>query len=204
MTTFLLIRHGLHLFGGERIAGRTPEVNLSPDGRRQAELLVERLCDVPLDAIYSSPIERTLQTAQPLATRRGLPVQPCEELIEIDYGDWTGRALDDLRGTEEWTQWNSFRSGQRAPNGEAMIGVQARIVSALQVLRARHRDSSVALVTHGDVIKAAVAHCLGAPLDLLLRMEISTASVSVVDFSGDGAYVRCVNTTGALRTGEGV
>jgi probable phosphomutase (TIGR03848 family) len=198
VTRFLLIRHGLNLFGGERIAGRTPGVNLSPDGSREAEQLVERLHGVPLEAIYSSPMERTLQTAQPLAAQRGLALQTWDDLIEIDYGDWTGAALADLRGRLRWTRWNSFRSGQRVPNGESMIGVQARIVSALIGLSERHGDASVAVVSHGDVIKAAIAHCLGSPLDLLLRIEISTASVSVVDFTGDGPYVRCVNNTGLL------
>jgi probable phosphomutase (TIGR03848 family) len=198
VTRFLLIRHGLHVFGGDRIAGRTAGVDLSPSGREQAQELVGRLAALPLDALYSSPIERTLETARPLAAARALTVQVRDDLSEIDYGDWTGAALDDLRGTPSWQQWNTFRSGHRAPGGEAMIAVQARIVSALRLLWERHGDASVAVVTHGDLIRAALAHCLGAPLDLLLRIEISTASVSILDYTGDGPYVRCVNSTGVL------
>jgi probable phosphoglycerate mutase len=204
VTTFLLIRHGLHVFGGDRIAGRTAGVELSPSGREQADRLVDRLAALPLDALYSSPMERTLETARPLARARGLTVQVRDDLGEIDYGEWTGAALDDLRGTRPWEQWNTFRSGHRAPGGEAMIAVQARIVSALRLLWEHHGDASVALVTHGDVIRAALAHCLGAPLDFLLRMEISTASVSILDFTGDGPYVRCVNTAGVLAELPGV
>jgi probable phosphomutase (TIGR03848 family) len=198
MTTFLLIRHALHVFGGERIAGRTPGIHLSPDGERQAEGLVERLAGVPLAAIYSSPVERALQTARAVAEPRGLAVERRDDVSEIDYGAWTGAALDDLRGTALWRQWNTFRSGQSAPGGESMIGVQARVVSALMLLRERHGDECVAVVSHGDVIRAAVAHCLGAPLDLLFRIEIGTASVTVVEFTADGPFVRCVNGSGAV------
>jgi probable phosphoglycerate mutase len=198
MTTVLLIRHALHVFGGDRIAGRTPGVVLSPDGEREAAALVDRLVSVPVAAVYSSPLERTLQTARPLAEHRGLTVERCDEVAEIDYGEWTGAALADLRSQPLWGQWNTFRSGQSAPGGEAMIAVQARVVTALMQLRERHGDECVAVVSHGDVIRAAVAHCLGAPLDLLLRFEIGTASVTVVDFTPDGPFVRCVNSRGVL------
>src|SRR5687767_2098663 len=110
-TTFLLIRHGLHELGGDIIAGRTPGVHLSDAGRTQADGLCARLADVSIDAIYSSPMERTIETAQPLATRRGLTVEHSPELLEIDFGDWTGKSLHELRGSPGWREWNSFRSG---------------------------------------------------------------------------------------------
>jgi probable phosphomutase (TIGR03848 family) len=198
MTVFFLIRHALHSLGGERIAGRTPGVHLSPDGRVQAAQLAERLADVPLKAIYCSPLERTRETAQPIADRLGLPVQVCEELNELNYGDWSGQKLEDLRKLEKWQQFNSFRSGTRVPNGELMLETQARIIREMQCLRERHPDDYVALVSHGDVIKSAVAYCLGVHLDMFQRIEISTASVSVIAMSGYGPWVLCVNNTGDL------
>jgi probable phosphomutase (TIGR03848 family) len=198
MTVFFLIRHALHSLGGDKIAGRTPGVHLSPDGQTQVVQLVERLASVPLKAIYCSPLERTRETAQPIADRLGLPVQICEELNELDFGDWSGQKLEELRKLDKWQQFNSFRSGVRAPNGELMLETQARIIRAIERLRERHPDEYVALVSHGDVIKSAVAYCLGIHLDMFQRIEISTASVSVVAISDYGPWVLCINNIGDL------
>jgi probable phosphoglycerate mutase len=198
MTTFLLIRHAVHLLGSETIAGRMPDVHLSPRGQEQAEHLARRLGPVPIRAIYSSPITRAQETAQPLAARFGLPVQICDDIQEINYGDWTGRTLEELRPREQWKQWNSFRSGTRIPNGESMLEIQARMVSQMQRLQEKHPNEVVAMVSHGDVIKAAVAYCLGVPLDMFQRIEISPASVSVVGIADYGPSVLCVNNTNEL------
>jgi probable phosphomutase (TIGR03848 family) len=198
MTVFYLIRHALHSLGGETIAGRTPGVHLSPDGQAQAAQLAERLAGVSLKAIYCSPLDRTRETAQPIAAKLGLPVQVCEELNELDFGDWSGQKLDDLRKLEKWRQFNSFRSGTRTPNGELMLETQARIICEMGRLRERHPDEYVALVSHGDVIKSAVAYCLGVHLDMFQRIEISPASVSVVAIADYGPWVLCVNNTSDL------
>ena len=133
-----------------------------------------------LDAIYCSPLDRTRETAAPLTAHRAVPVQISDALLEIDYGDWTGRRIEELGGDEQWTQWNRYRSGTRVPNGESMTEIQIRIVAEMQRLSDLHPGQNVALVSHGDVIKAAVAHFLGVPLDLFQRIEISPASVSIV------------------------
>lgn len=196
MTTFLLIRHGAHLLGGDLIAGRTPEVRLSPLGHDQARRMAERVAKLPVQAIYSSPADRTRETASYLAERLALPVQVLDGLYEIDFGDWTGRSLDELRQSERFRLWNSFRSGTRVPGGEVMIETQARIVTEMLRLRERHGKGCVALVSHGDVIKAAVAYFLGVPLDLFTRLEIGLASVSVIAIGDQGPWVLGVNTTG--------
>jgi probable phosphoglycerate mutase len=198
VTTFLLIRHALHELGGDRIAGRLPDVHLSPDGLAQAEQLAARLDGVRIDAVRASPMERTRETAAPLAARRGLRLETCDDLLEIDYGEWTGRPLDALREDERWRRWNTFRSGHRVPGGESMIEVQSRAFALLQRLSAQHPDGHLALVSHADVIKAVVAQCLGAPLDLFQRIEISPASVSVVVVAELGPWVVCVNHTDGL------
>jgi probable phosphoglycerate mutase len=193
VTNFLLIRHGLHVFGAHRIAGRTPGIDLSPQGREQADRLAERLAHIELHAIYCSPIERTVQTHAPLAARHGLTATYSDALVEIDYGEWTGRRLDELSEVEEWRRWNAFRSGTRVPGGESMLEIQARIVAEMHRLADDHPRQNVALVSHGDVIKAALAHALGVPLDLLQRIEISPASVSAVQIERYGPWVLCVN-----------
>ena len=194
MTRFLLIRHGAHAFGGDRVAGRLP-VELSELGRTQVARMVERVSKLPVAAVYSSPVRRAHQTANPLAKRLGLPLQTSDALAEIDYCDWTGKTLDELRPLELWKQWNAFRSGTRVPGGETMLEIQARVVAEMSRLRGVHPEQTVALVSHGDVIKAAVAYFLGGPLDLFLRLEISLASVSVIAIGDFGPWVLCVNNT---------
>jgi probable phosphomutase (TIGR03848 family) len=198
VTTFLLIRHGLHELGGDRIAGRMPGVHLSDAGRAQAEQLAERLDGVGIDAVYASPMERTQETATPLARRRRLDVRTCDDALEIDYGDWTGCRLDALRSDERWRRWNSFRSGHRVPGGESMVEVQLRAWEGIRRLADAHGDACVALVSHADVIKVLVAHCVGAPIDLFQRIEISPASVTVVVVAELGPWVVCVNHTSEL------
>lgn len=195
MTTFVLIRHALHRLGSGMIPGRMPAVHLSPAGVEQASRLPHRLAKVPLEAIYCSPLERAMETARPLADHRRLELQTSDDLLEIDFGEWTGKPIDELREAERWARWNSFRSGQRVPDGESMIEIQSRIVALMLSMRTAHPGKTVALVSHGDVIKAALAWCLGVALDLFQRIEISTASISVVTVVDDGPWVLCVNVT---------
>jgi probable phosphomutase (TIGR03848 family) len=195
VTTFVLIRHALHLLDAGRIAGRMPGVHLSPAGLEQAARLPQRLAEVPLDAVCCSPIERAMETARPLAEARGIEVQTCEALLEIDYGAWTGQSIGDLRDADGWAQWNSFRSGRRVPDGESMLEIQARVVGLMLQMHAERPEAVIALVSHGDVIKAALAWALGTPLDLVQRIEVATASVSVVVVADHGPWVLCANVT---------
>lgn len=198
MTIFFLIRHALHSLGGETIAGRLPDVHLSPAGQAQATQLATRLGEAPLKAIYCSPLERTRETAATIGAQLALEPQILSDLHELDFGDWMGQKLDALRPQEKWRQFNAFRSGTRAPNGELMLETQLRIIGCMARLRERHPNESVALVSHGDVIKSAVAYYLGVPLDLFQRIEISPASVSIVAIADYGPWVLCVNHTGTL------
>jgi probable phosphomutase (TIGR03848 family) len=198
MTTLLLIRHGHTDWIGRAIAGHTPGVALSVDGRNQAERLVERLRAVPLAAIYSSPLQRTLETAQPLAQARNLPVQTRDRLIEVNFGEWTGMTMADLEKDPRWDRFNRLRSAARAPGGDLMLDVQSRMVDEMEDLRLRHTGETVAVVSHQDSIKAALAHYLGVPLDLFHRFEIGPASVSVVQLADWGPRILAVNSTGEL------
>ena len=197
-TTFLLIRHGAHVLGGGTIAGRSERAVLSDSGVAQASRMADRVAGakVPLSAIYASPVVRAQQTAQPLAERLNLKIETADALAEVDYGEWTGRTLDELRPLDPWKHWNAFRSGARVPGGERMLEIQSRVVHFMLDLRARHDGQAVALVSHGDVIKAALAYFLGTPLDLFQRIEISLTSVSVVAIGDYGPWVLSVNNTG--------
>jgi probable phosphoglycerate mutase len=193
MTTFALIRHASHALLGHCIVGRLPGVQLSPEGLRECEALARRLEGWPIRALYSSPLERARATAAAIAGRLRLEVQLADELNEIDYGEWTDRALADLGELPEWQRFNLFRSGSRIPNGESMIDVQARMLRLIERLCAAHPEQMVALVSHGDVIKATLAYYLGVPLDLFQRIELSPASLSLLRVELHGPEVLLIN-----------
>ena len=195
MTTLLLVRHALCDPVGKAIAGRSPGVLLNETGRAQAERLTQRLAAVPVEALYSSPLERARETARPIAERLGLEVRVAPGLMELDYGEWTGLTLDEIRASTAWKQFNSFRSCARIPGGELMLEVQARVVAELERVRERH-DGWVVAVSHGDVIRAAIAHYAGIPLDLMQRLEIGPASVSALSFDAGGVRLLRLNDTG--------
>jgi broad specificity phosphatase PhoE len=194
MTTFYLIRHATNDYLTEnKIAGWLPGVHLNAEGRKQSEQLAQRLGSEPIRAIYSSPLERARETAEPLAAKLGLPLQISEGLGEIRFGDWTDQPIPKLDADLHWQGWNSFRSGTQAPKGDFMIDAQARIVREMIRLRAEHPSSAIALVTHGDPIKAAVAYFMGAPLDLFLRIQIDPASVSIITLDDRSARIVRLN-----------
>ena len=197
-TTLLLVRHALNDWVGERLAGWTPGVHLNDEGRAQACDLAQRLAKVPLAAIYCSPLERTVETAQPLAENHGLRVQVRESLGETQYGDWTGRALKDLKGEELWPVVQVYPGGARFPGGESLRQVQARMVAEIDAIRDAHPGQTVAVVSHSDPIKLAVAHYAGVPLDLFQRLNISPASVTALAFTRFGPRLICLNHTDPL------
>jgi probable phosphoglycerate mutase len=193
MTTFALIRHAEHRLVGHTLVGRASGVRLSPEGMGQAERLAERLAGSFVVALYSSPLERAVQTAAAIGARVGVEVEVAEELNEVEFGAWTHRTLEDLRPVEEWRRFNLFRSGTAIPGGETMVEVQGRMLRLIERLREAHPAQIVALVSHGDVIKATLAHYLDVPLDLFQRLEISPASLSIVQVGRYGPEVLLIN-----------
>jgi probable phosphoglycerate mutase len=179
-TTILLVRHGHTDAVGRFLAGRSPGVHLTSEGQRQAAGLVPRLEGRRIAAIYSSPLERARETAEPLAARLTLEIRACDDAIEVDFGNWTGRTFADLETDARWRAFNTIRSVTAPPGGESIVDVQVRILRAVHDLRLRHAGRTVMLVTHADVIRAAMCHFAGIPIDLCQRLEIRPASVSTV------------------------
>ena len=157
-------------------------------GQQQAQMLAERLAGSGIQYIFTSPLERARETAEPLALRLNIPLRVSEPLIEVDFGDWTGKAFAELDQLELWKKWNTLRSAGRVPNGESMIEVQARIVGEIERIRRAFPNDRIALLSHGDPIRAAITYYLGMPLDMLLRIEVSSASVTA--FSVDDWQIR--------------
>jgi broad specificity phosphatase PhoE len=191
MSNVLLIRHAVHDAIGKKILGRTPGIHLNESGKQQAQELARRLSVLPIDAVYSGPLERTRESAEPLARRLGLPLHVADEFDELQMGDWTNRALGELDPLPEWHKWNIQRSETTPPNGESMYQVQVRVLAKIAALG--NRFSCIAVFTHGDVIRAALTYFLGMHLDLLFRFQIDPGSVSIVQIHADHAVVRMLN-----------
>lgn len=196
MTRLLLIRHAHHDYIGRAIAGWLPGVSLSGQGRAQAAALADRLAGAHITAIYSSPLERALETAGPLGKRLGFPIEIREALGEVRFGDFTGRAMAELDRDPAWRRFNQLRGSTRAPGGELMLEAQARMVAELERIRESHPDGVVAIFSHSDIIRAAVLHYAGMPLDLFERIEIQPASVSAIELGDAGPRILKLNETG--------
>ena len=196
-TTLILVRHGQTPTTGQSLPGRAKGLNLSEAGQKQAEEVAERLASFPsIDAIYASPLERTRQTAAPLARQRKQKVIIEKGLIECDFGDWTGAKLADLMKKPEWSTVQRAPSTFRFPNGESFTEMQVRISTALDNIRLRHPGGVVVCFSHADPIKAALAHAMGTHLDLFQRIVVSTCSISALAYGGGAPVVLTVNSTG--------
>ena len=199
-TVVLLIRHALNEWVEKgRLAGRLPGVHLNQRGEQQAEKLAERLATWPLRAVYSSPLERSRQTAAAIAHPHGIPVSISEGINEVDFGEWSGKELKKLAETPEWELVQAHASAMRFPGGESIREMQNRAVDEVERLAAAHKEETIALVSHADVIKCIAAHYLGMHLDLFQRLVTSPASLTVLRFTPRGARVVTLNDTSHLQ-----
>ncbi len=200
----LLVRHGRTPTTGQMLPGRTPGLHLSEEGRAQAEAAADRIAALGGDgghapvAVYASPLERTFETARPIARRLGLRVRSDRDLIECDFGEWTGSELKVLAKKPEWAQVQRWPSGFRFPGGESFLEMQARISGTLARLVALHRGETVVAVSHADPIKAAISAAAGTHLDLFQRLVVSPCSVTALAYTDAGPHVLCVNSTATL------
>ena len=199
MTTVLFVRHGQTPTTGTSLPGRAPGLHLADSGRAQADVVAARIAKLKrVDAIYSSPLERTRETAAPIGKVRGLKVVVEKGLIECDFGDWTGHELRSLMKLPEWSTVQRYPSGFRFPNGESFTEMQGRIAAATQRLVEKHPGGVVVAVSHADPIKALVAHAMGTHLDLFQRIVISPCSVTAITYTLGGPAVLTVNSTDDL------
>src|SRR3954451_15218911 len=203
MGLVFLVRHGLTGQTGRLLYGRTPGIDLDARGRAQAEALVARFEGVRLSAIYSSPLERCRQTVEPLSAARRIAIRTDDAFLEMEAGDWTGRTLAQLRRTKAWRTVQQTPSDFVFPGGEAFMDAQARVVTAIDRLARRHSKGSIAIATHGDIARIALAHYLATPLDDFQRIVIDTVGVSVILLGADRPHVLLVNDTGGLRRRPG-
>ncbi len=195
MTRILLIRHGSTDLLGHVLYGRSPGVHLNPQGLRQAELIAHAIKQqYSLKAIYSSPLERALETAEPIAAACGKPVVIDHGITEIDFGEWVGMSFTELHCSESWARFNKQRSTAWAPGGESMLEVQARAWRTIEaVSRINGADDTIAMISHGDVIRCVLLLLLSIPLDHIHRLEVAPGSVSEIIVGGRDPLVKSLN-----------
>jgi probable phosphomutase (TIGR03848 family) len=196
-TLVLLVRHGQTPTTGATLPGRAKGLHLADAGREQAAAAAARIGALQkVAAVYASPLERTRETAAPIARAAGRKVQVDRGLLECDFGAWTGAELKKLRKLPDWTTVQRYPSGFRFPDGESFPEMQTRMVSTISRLVAQHPGETIVAVSHADPIKAAVAHAMGTHLDLFQRIVISPCSISAIWYSPGGPAVLATNSTG--------
>ncbi|MQY27898.1 histidine phosphatase family protein [Nocardia aurantia] len=200
--TVILLRHGVSTSNvAGTLAGRSPGVDLTERGRDQAQAVADRLAALPIEHIVHSPLQRCVQTVAPLAGKLGLEAEPEERLLEVDYGQWSGRPIRELLSEPLWRVVQQHASGAVFPGGEGLAAVQFRSVAAVRELDRRFageagRDVLWVACTHGDVIKSILADAFAVHLDGFQRFAVEPASISVVRYAPTGPSVWRVNDTG--------
>ena len=199
MTVFYVVRHAHTDWIDRGIPGWTPGVQLNAQGRMEARRLAERFPKGSISAIFSSPLERTRETAEPLAERLGLEVALREDLGEVHCGEWTGLRFSEIPHEEIEDLFNSFRTGQCIPGGESITDIRERMVSCFNEICGLYPDKSVVIFSHGDPIRAIVSHYAGMPPEFYHRLEISPCSVTILKVSGNSTLIGALNDRGTFE-----
>jgi probable phosphomutase (TIGR03848 family) len=188
VTRVVLVRHGTNeMMVQGKLAGTAPDVHLNDRGRQEAQAAADRLATEPIKAIYSSPLERAQETARFLVDKLNMPATIVEGIRETGIGEWTMQPIEELAKLDQWKQVQATPSTFRFPGGEAFFEIQTRFVAAVEALRAAHPGEMIALFSHSDPIKLAVAFYLGLPLDFFQRLTINPASITEIVFTPGGA-----------------
>jgi broad specificity phosphatase PhoE len=201
MPTIVLIRHGNNDFMQKGLAGRLPGVHLNESGRQQAYSLAGKLAMAPIKAIYSSPMERALETARPLAEVKGLAVQERPGLIEMDYGEWQGKTFKQLQRLKLWKLLMKDPAQMRFPGGESICEAQERACLELESIAAEYGDKDLlTLFTHGDIIRLLVAHFLEMPLRAYHKLSANTASITILSLNKENqVHLPVINHVEGLK-----
>jgi probable phosphomutase (TIGR03848 family) len=201
MAYILLVRHGQNDWVKKnRLAGWTPGVHLNEEGQKQVTELAQRLTQLPIKAVYSSPLERCMETAAAVAQPHDLPIIQLETVGEVRYGEWEGEKIKKLAKQKEWYAVQHFPSRFRFPGGESFLEVQQRAVEAIESLNRQYQKEIIVIVSHADVIKLVLAYYMGTHIDLFQRIGLSPASVSVLALGENGTVrVLRVNDSGPIQ-----
>ena len=204
MARIVLLRHA-HSVANEKnlLAGRTAGITLSKTGKAQAQDLITRLGTTKFDEVAISPLQRCRETIDPWLASVGAknPIVIDDSVSEVDYGNWSGKSLSSLRRKAQWKVVQDFPSQMTFPEGESLLEMQGRALSGFYRLNAVKGKGPRLMVSHGDVIKSIVAHCLGMHLDQFQRLVIEPASFTIIDTdSGVSRLVRFNDARGYLTS----
>lgn len=201
MTTILLIRHAVNDYVKTgKLAGWLPDIHLNEEGQAQAQALGQRLADAPIKQLYTSPLDRTMETAEAIRSHHPkLALQISHEMGEVRYGDWEGMSIAALRSRKMWEVVQEYPSRAVFPNGEAMRAVQNRAVNEIERLVQAHPNQMIVVVSHADILKMVLAHYLGMHLDNFQRIVVSPASISTMTLGHSRPYVGTMNDVAHLK-----
>ncbi|WP_028033232.1 histidine phosphatase family protein [Chelativorans sp. J32] len=203
-TVFHLLRHASHGHVGAVLTGRLAGAPLTPFGSEQALAIGRHLMGKKLDAVYTSPRLRAQQTAEILARETGVESEIAPELDEIDFGSWSGRSFEELERDPAWKLWNEERDTAATPAGDTMAATAARITGFMDRLRGEYPGNTFVLVSHSDVIKAALCQTFGIPFSSVHDFEIAPASITTLSFDKDGPSLVSRNIEAVRLTVGGI
>ena len=196
MTTFIVLRHAQST-ANERglLAGQLPGIHLSATGVDEAEALKETLAKVTIDRVISSPLERCLQTIEPLVAAKKMKIATDDRLIEMNYGKWSGKKLSFLSVRPLWRKIQSSPSDVTFPDGESFANMASRVGSLLEELHRKYPKESLLLVTHGDICKFIATYFLKLPLNDLQKFLVKPASLSIFHQTSEKIAVEVFNSS---------
>ena len=185
MAKFLLIRHGDTDYVDEALAGRI-DSPLSEFGLEQSQQIAQALYQIPINAIYASPLKRTQQTANPLSQKLNLEVKIVKGLNQVDFGDWQGLSFDALIKDPRWETFQENPALTEIPGGENGCMVRERVTEAiLQISNQSPQDATIAVFSHGSIIRHIVTSFIGMPLENLNQIRIAPASITTLEIIQD-------------------
>lgn len=198
MLKILLVRHGETDWNREHRIMGAEAIPINVNGRRQAKELRQAIQGLDIDAVYTSPILRAKETAQILFQGRSLVLQDDDRLVEVNYGDWTGRTFEEIRRDPGYIPYYLRMETPIAPNGDTLQQVQERAMDFFQDVQVNCADQTVVVVSHADWIKCMLMQILEIPFQSMWRFNINNLSVSVIEASSQGSRVICINQRASL------
>jgi broad specificity phosphatase PhoE len=201
MTKVYLVRHGQTAWNLEEVFRGRMDIPLDDTGKQEVHLAGEALKDQTIHAIYSSPLSRSMETAENIAKFQNIPVTPLEAIIDISYGDWEGVSLDDVRKkySDLYTLWLREPHKVTFPNGESLEQVRTRAMAAINQLIEKHQNETIVLVAHRVPNKVICCSMLGIENKNFWRIQQDTASTNLFTHKDDQWIISFLNDTSYLK-----
>ncbi len=200
-TSIYLLRHGQTAWNKEEVFRGRSDIPLDETGLREAELAAEYFRSIPIQAVYSSPLSRALQTARKIAASHSLQVEPLEGLIDMSFGVWEGRSLREVKEKDEirFEQWRDEPHLVRLPGGETLEEVRSRAMAALARVIEQHPEQPLVLVSHRVVNKVLVCGILGLDNSHFWQITQDTTAINLIQHRKGNYVLSLLNETCHLK-----